>query len=140
MYVVFCVYQYIDIGEDIMIRLAYCDDSPIQRTMVDDWLSDYKAKKGVELEIDTFATGNPVIESSKENGAYDIYILDIVLPDIKGTEIADVVREMNPDSKIIFLTATAAFENKVDAFGYLVKPVRGEQLFEMLDKSIEALS
>lgn len=66
-----------------------------------------------------------------ENQNIDIAILDIDLPDMNGLTLAAKIKELSPETSIIFLTghprfATDAF--KLHASGYLLKPVDKEEL------------
>ena len=66
-----------------------------------------------------------------ENRTADIALLDIDLPDMNGLELAARIKEMSPDTAIVFLTGYSQYA--VDAFavhavGYLLKPVGQEKL------------
>ncbi len=125
-----------------MIKLTYCDDSMLQRRAIDEWLKIYSAKKGVTIEGVPFSTGNDLLAAVENGASFDIYILDIIMPGLKGTEVAAKLREYTQDGKFIFLSSSSVFDdtvNGVDTVGYLIKPIVAEQLYDMLDKAIEAL-
>ena len=61
----------------------------------------------------------------------DIALLDINMPDMNGIELAARIKEISPDTAIIFVTGYS--EYAVEAFrlhaaGYLMKPVAKEEL------------
>ncbi len=63
----------------------------------------------------------------------DIAFLDIDMPEMNGLELAARIKEISPDTAILFLTghdhfAVSAFE--MHATGYLLKPVTPERLEE----------
>ena len=66
-----------------------------------------------------------------ENHTPDIALLDIYMPGMKGLELARRIRDMHPDTAVIFLTGYS--EYALDAFqlhasGYLMKPINREKL------------
>ncbi len=66
-------------------------------------------------------------------GAYDLIILDVMLPNMNGFKILKSLRENNIDSKIIMLTAKSMIEDKLEglengANDYLTKPFHIEEL------------
>ncbi|MDN5324635.1 MAG: two-component system, OmpR family, response regulator [Thermosipho sp. (in: thermotogales)] len=63
----------------------------------------------------------------------DVVILDVMLPDIDGTEVAKQIRKIDPEAGIIMLTALGETKNKVEglesgADDYVVKPFDFEEL------------
>ncbi|HRT84401.1 MAG TPA: response regulator, partial [Bacteroidales bacterium] len=55
----------------------------------------------------------------------DLAFLDIELPDIKGIELAERLREIKPDLAIVFITAHQEYSLdafKLYAFDYILKP------------------
>ncbi len=77
----------------------------------------------------------------RENTPVDYAFLDIKLRGMTGIELAKLIKESFPQAKILFCTAYSeyAFEAyKVYALGYLLKPVKAEEIRETLrnmDKS-----
>ena len=125
-----------------MVKITYCDDSWIQQGLMDEWLKFYTAKKGITIEGVPFSTGNDLMAAVENGASFDIYILDIILPGMRGTEVAAKLRERGDDGKIIYLTSSSVFSDQseqVHAFGYLVKPIQPEQLYEILDRAISEL-
>lgn len=124
-----------------MIKIALCDDNEFQRELMEDIIDEYrKLHNSAEISLSIFAGGRDLLNSVKENGFYDIYILDLIMPDINGMETAATLRTMKDTGKIIFLTATldyAVASYDVDAFYYMLKPVDQSKLFKVLDKACE---
>lgn len=74
----------------------------------------------------------------------DIMICDIEMPQETGIELLAWVREHYPTTEVIFLTCHASFQYAQDAirlgsFDYLLKPVDGERLEEVLGKTVDRL-
>lgn len=101
--------------------IAICDDSKTDAEKIRFSLMDITD----ELEMKYFATGAELIESVKKGYAYSIIFQDIFLENENGMDIAKAVRELSPDTQIIFCTSSldhAIDAFKVQAVDYLVKP------------------
>ena len=64
---------------------------------------------------------------------FDICLLDVMLPEMDGFELARLIRESNKDIPIIFLTAKTMKEDKIAGFktgadDYITKPFSIEEL------------
>ena len=67
------------------------------------------------------------------SGSFDLCVLDIMLPDMDGFEIATEIRKRNQEIPIIFLSAKTMKEDrikglKLGADDYLIKPYSIEEL------------
>ncbi|MCR4789831.1 MAG: response regulator [Treponemataceae bacterium] len=70
-----------------------------------------------------------------EENKVDVAILDIDMPDMKGIELAEKMKEIQPDIEIIFATGYSSYAMeayKQNAVAYLMKPVSRENLEEEL--------
>ncbi|CAA6800969.1 MAG: FIG00387840: hypothetical protein [uncultured Sulfurovum sp.] len=79
------------------------------------------------------------LEAMKEIGknSFDLAFLDISMPQISGLELANHIMEVSPKTFIVFQTAYSeyaleAFQN--GGVGYLLKPVRLEEVQNILEK------
>lgn len=77
-----------------------------------------------------------------EQSAPDICILDIMLPNKDGFEIADEIREKNTEVPIIFLSAKSAVNDVVSGFkiganDYIRKPFSMEELIVRIDNVLK---
>ena len=66
-----------------------------------------------------------------ETHPVDLALLDIDMPEISGLMLAELVKRKNPDAAVVFMTAFPQYAVqafKLRASGYLLKPVRLEEL------------
>lgn len=88
-------------------------------------------KKGLteaSYEVSVALNGSTAVEMASK-GDFDLFILDIMLPDINGIEVCKQLRERNIKAPILFLTALGTSENialglNMGADDYLVKPFK----------------
>ena len=85
-----------------MIRAAICDDDPLFMDMIKAKTYDYFMTAGQELDLSCYSSGTPLLLAEKE---YHLYLLDIVLPEFSGLELADLIRKRNPGCTIIFISS-----------------------------------
>ena len=67
------------------------------------------------------------------SGAYNLVILDVMLPSMDGFEILKQIRENKIDTKVIMLTAKSEIDDKLNGFkygadDYVTKPFHMEEL------------
>ncbi|MEM9051604.1 MAG: response regulator transcription factor [Bacteroidota bacterium] len=70
--------------------------------------------------------------------AYDLCILDVMMPKKDGFELAKDIRKVNKDVPIVFLTAKSLTEDKVEGFrsggdDYITKPFSNEEFLLRLE-------
>ena len=93
-------------------------------------------------ELQITACSDPLVAlEMSEAKAFDIALLDIEMPQMRGIELAERLCQKRPGIKVAFVTAynyyaTEAFE--LYAIDYVLKPVREERLHRCLQRLIEA--
>lgn len=122
-----------------MLFLAVCDDMPTECADIAKQIEGVLTQFQTEFRIKQFFDGQELLHS-REN--FDIIFLDIKMPQINGMDLARKIREEEKRSLIVFITAAReyvfqAFE--VEAFQYLVKPIRKEKLRKVLEKAIKRI-
>lgn len=87
------------------------------------------------IDIDYVYTGEDAI-GRVETQRYDVAILDVKMPGIGGIELAQKLKELDPDVKVIFLTghgSKADFETgSLKSTHYLAKPIKIDDLIIIL--------
>ena len=83
------------------------------------------------------ATDGPkALEAFGREGPFDLVILDVMLPEINGFEVAEIIRKQDDQTQILMLTAMGREEDRirgleVGADDYITKPFH---LKEFLDR------
>ena len=108
------------------------DDSQIQELIVE-FLSSQ------DYVVDTANDGVEGYEKFKE-GEYDLVILDVMMPRLDGHSLCKMIKSVDKDVSVIFLTALGDEENEIKGFDlkaddYISKPFS----FNILIKRVEAV-
>ena len=94
--------------------------------------------------VDTAKCGKEALEKALTKSYY-LALLDFVLPDIKGTEIATELCIKQKITKILFITGYSHIFDFIDPVykqkcKVLLKPVSGETLIESVREALEPVS
>jgi DNA-binding NtrC family response regulator len=97
-----------------------------------------------EFNVLLAGSGNEAIDIFLKN-AVDLILLDILLPDIDGIELLERLKEMDPNTEIIMVTAvkeiqTAVKAIKLGAYEYIVKPFIVDEVITLIRRALEKYS
>lgn len=106
-------------------KILYAEDDKTIAFLIQDSLENY-------YDISCYNDGKSAFEAFN-NENFDICLLDIMMPEMNGFELAERIREKNSEIPIIFISAKALKEDrikglKIGADDYLVKPFSIEEL------------
>lgn len=97
--------------------------------------------ENADYNVEVAHSGKEAIKKSKAK-TYDITILDIMLPDMQGTELLKKIHKTRPSTIKVMLTGYPSLENAVkalnyDADAYLIKPVSPENLLKVIKEKFK---
>ncbi len=116
-----------------MIEIALCDDKAEDIEAIVALAKRFAAEHSeLPIRLSAFASAAELLEHT---GSFDLYILDVLMPEMSGIKLAEVLRSRGDHAEIVFLTVSRDYT--LDAFsvrasGYLLKPVRNEQFNETM--------
>jgi CheY-like chemotaxis protein/HPt (histidine-containing phosphotransfer) domain-containing protein len=119
-------------------------DSQKRILAVDDqsfYLSTLKAfLQETEYKLTCTASGSDALKFLEKNRP-DLFILDIMMPEMDGYELAQKIRGAGQRAPIIFLTGSASQDSVIKAIksggsDFIVKPATKEQVLERISKFI----
>ncbi len=114
------------------MRIAVIDDERPARSELEHQL----LKLLPDAVIEEGESGAQALEMVGE-AEYDLFFLDINLGDINGTVLVNALKKMQPDMKIIFVTAYSEYAVKAFELGvedYIMKPFDQKRLRKMLKR------
>ena len=120
-----------------MVRVLVVDDDAALRLSVKSAL---KNRGGFEIE--EAGDGLSAVEKVKASH-YNMVLLDVDMPRMNGMEALKLIKEHDPSIIVIILTAYATIEDAVKAvkdgaYNYVSKPVKSENLIEIVERALKA--
>lgn len=103
-------------------KVLMVEDDDQAASTLSEHLERFGAEQGIRFLVTRLATAFDLSEA----GAVDLIFMDIDLPGINGMEAAQLLREENASTPLIFVTNLAQYAVKgyqVDALDFMVKPV-----------------
>ncbi|MBF0318922.1 MAG: response regulator [Nitrospirae bacterium] len=118
-----------------MKKILIADDNAELRENIAEVLAD------AGYFTDFAANGKEAAQKAAETD-FDIVLLDMLMPVMKGAEALVEIKKSRPSAKVIVMTAFSTIENAVDiikkgASDYIAKPFKIEQLLTIVRREIE---
>jgi DNA-binding NtrC family response regulator len=117
------------------IKILVVDDELSIRESLSGWLQ----QDGYQVE--TAASGPATLDKIREN-RYDIMLIDVKMPGMDGLTLLKKIKEADPDTAIVMMTAHGAIQDAVEAmkfgaYDYLLKPFDLEELSLTVGKLVQ---
>ncbi len=111
------------------------DDEPV----IHDVLGQLLTSEGYEVELSS--SGEEGL-AKFEGRAFDLVLLDLLMPGLKGIEVLQALRRIDPQAMVIIITAYASVESAIEAmkegaFDYVQKPFKHEELLLTIERALE---
>ena len=128
----------------MQVRCAIVDDEPLALEL----LKSYVNKTSFLSLEGAFSNAVDALEAIKKGGI-DLLFLDIQMPELNGMELGKLIREQSgsdgSSTHLPLIVFTTAFDKyaidgyKVDAIGYLLKPISYKEFLEAASKAQKIL-
>ena len=122
-----------------MLLIAVVDDDPKDAALLKNCVEEYCKKKNLPAMARVYHDGLEFIRSTE---SHDIIFLDIQMKKLDGLETARLLRKINKESILIFVTNMAQFAIKgyeVDALDFIIKPASLSSIVYVMDKAMKRL-
>ncbi len=118
-----------------MSSILVVEDKDSVRRMLADTLT----TKGHAVEV--ARNGHSAIEKAKST-RFDLILTDLKLPEMDGLEVLSAIKESDPETPVIVMTAFGTIETAVSAmkrgaFDFLTKPFDPDHLNVLIDRALE---
>lgn len=125
------------------MKLVICDDNAADTAYVGSLVESWGRQRGIMAKLLVFPSAEALLFAWDENRDTDVLLLDIEMGGMSGLELAKRLRQNGERTQIIFLTGYMDYMAEgydVEALHYLLKPVTGERLSQVLDRAVERVS
>lgn len=122
-----------------MLLIAIVDDEPKDSEALSQLVNAYFQQNKQAYMIHVF---NSALDFIRSTDNHDIVFMDIRMEKLDGLEVARIMRKINTDSVLIFVTHMAQLAIKgyeVDALDFIVKPADQFSINYVLDKALKRL-
>lgn len=124
------------------MRIAVCDDDEQELSCIGKLIAEYEISHDKNIECYYFTNSTDFLCDLK-GGEYDLVLLDVLMPKVSGIQVAQELREMDKNVRLVFVSTSPEFaveSYNVGAYHYLLKPVDVVSFFTLLDKIEKELS
>jgi DNA-binding response OmpR family regulator len=121
--------------DESRIRVLIAEDESHLGTLLENYLT------GRGFQVTTRRDGRAALEAMKAE-AYDVALLDIVMPELDGLEVLRQVREEPSPPEVIIITGNGTIETaisamKLGAYDYISKPYRMAEIDLLVRRAAE---
>lgn len=123
-------------------KIAICDDSEKDRAYISSFVKRWAGDAGRCVQIQEFCSAESFWFHYAQEKDFHILLLDIEMGAMDGVTMARRLRRENEEVQIVFITGYSEYiadGYEVDALHYLMKPVKEEKLYSVLDKAAQKL-
>lgn len=123
------------------MRIAICDDNEIQIGIFMHRINNFLKRNGdIKALITPYDKGQPLIDDVADGEWYDIVVLDIVLREENGIEVAKELRLNGYDGNIIFWTAHKEYVFEaldILPVHYIIKGSENGRIYGVVNRELE---
>ncbi|MDF2698902.1 MAG: two component transcriptional regulator, LytTR family [Haloplasmataceae bacterium] len=122
------------------MNLALCDDHPIYLNYLKKTIENYLLKNVGSIML--FNSAEAMLFEIGDTVPFDLVILDIQMGKMNGMDLAKKLRKIDANIFIVFITGITDYVYdgyEVGALRYLLKPLKEDELYKILDDVLEKL-
>ena len=128
--------------KDYILRIAVCDDSHADRSEIVGMTVDTLQEAGLRYEITEYDNAPALLAQIQKGVRYDILLLDVMMDEMTGMELAAQLRRQENKTIIIFISVNremALCGYEVNAARFLAKPLDPVKMKEAMDYCVRSL-
>lgn len=118
-----------------VFNIAVCDDVWMSTEEIAKMTEEVCLEEQIRPEISCFQSAEKLLADIKAKSRYDLMLLDVMMPELDGMELARILRSQKEKTSIVFISSNremAMQGYEVSAARYLAKPVDKDKLKEAI--------
>jgi len=122
-----------------MLNIAVVEDQDEMRDRLCGFIRQYADEQSLQQTTTALSDGALLVKDYQP-GSYDIIFMDVEMPQMGGFAAAERIREIDPETVLVFVTNMAQYAIRgysVDALDYVLKPVDYYQFSTKLSRAIQ---
>jgi signal transduction histidine kinase/CheY-like chemotaxis protein len=132
-------------GNSNEVVLEEMDYSNVRVLVVDDHKEVLEYMKDIltrhNIKNDTASSAKNALKLVKKHGEYSLYFLDLIMPEVGGEKLAEMIRETQPESKIVLMSGSdlGTIEEAGRSFGaseLMSKPIFPSVVIDIVQRVI----
>ena len=120
---------------DYVMKIAICDDDPDDRHSLAEMIRRIAAREKIGCELEMYDSSAVLLQAMEEGAAFHALLLDVVMPEMDGMQLAAALRQRQNNTSIVFVSSNremAMMGYEVAASRFLSKPAQEDKLREAL--------
>lgn len=125
-----------------MYHIALCDDNKAYLKQLESIVQTYCAKHKIDAVLLPFFSSAQLMDKTESKILFDIYILDIEMPNFSGIDLVNSIHKLTDSANIIFLSSFAGYAVEacgMNIFRYVLKERAEQDLPPALDRLFQHL-
>lgn len=125
-----------------MIGIGICDDSVEFTEEMYRMIQRYGKERRLECSIKLYNSAEELLKALEEKESFELLFLDIEMTGMDGITLGKKLRELACRILIVYVSGYEKYLRQlfeVEPFRFCSKPVREQELFEVLDKAVERI-
>lgn len=117
------------------LKIAVCDDAYSDRTQITQMTKHILQDADILFALTVYESSTALLNAIQGGAQFQILLLDVMMNEMDGMELAAELRKQNRDTAIIFISSNLEMAMRgyeVSAARYLAKPLGREKLKEAL--------
>ena len=90
---------------DYIMKIAICDDDPDDRHSLAEMIRRIAAREKIGCELEMYDSSAVLLQAMEEGAAFHALLLDVVMPEMDGMQVAAALRQRQNNTSIVFVSS-----------------------------------